>query len=642
LILHLFQRHQGPRVVFPALRYLRRAEKEHARKIRLRQWLLMMLRVAALALLAFAAGRPFLNAAGSGHEPTAVAIILDNSMSSALVTGDRRVLDELKDRALETLSQASPEDRFWLLRAGEPWAPALAGDAETTAGRVRETEPSAASADLVGAIGRARSVLETGAGALAPEIHLLTDLQATSFSSEGPDADTDIPLLIWHPEGDPPANVALAEVRVGGGIPPTENQRSFVAARIAGVAETDSVAVRLSIDDRVVAVGHGAPGDVVLLPFPPRAAGIVSGWVETDADPLRADDRRAFAVRVRQAPRVATSAALDLAEHALAALESAGRIRRGPMAEADVVILPGAQALESIPPGRNVVILAPDSVFELPAANRRLATAGILWRFEPADATGEGRFDLSGEADELTRTLGQVRVLRALTLAPQDETADTVLLRLADGRPWAIRGERRGGGAWIVLASPLSETATTLPTSAAMVPLLDRMITEWTALDATASSPMPGTELALPDHVTAIARPDGVTEPVTPRSRYRFGADAGVYRFMAADTTLSALAVNPAAAESDLRRMPDRRVRQTLAGWDPIISERARDWPDRIYRGRLGREVWQPFLSRVLTLLFIESLVAATGIGRRKDTRPPQPGETQPARSANPSAAYRA
>ena len=28
LLLHLLQRHQGPRVIFPALRYLRRAEKE--------------------------------------------------------------------------------------------------------------------------------------------------------------------------------------------------------------------------------------------------------------------------------------------------------------------------------------------------------------------------------------------------------------------------------------------------------------------------------------------------------------------------------------------------------------------------------------------------------------------------------------
>ena len=103
LILHLLQRHQGPRVIFPAVRYLRRAEREHARRIKLRQLLLLLLRVAALLLLAFAAARPFLRSAGVSHEPTAAVIILDNSMSSSLVRGDRRVLDELKARVAWTL-----------------------------------------------------------------------------------------------------------------------------------------------------------------------------------------------------------------------------------------------------------------------------------------------------------------------------------------------------------------------------------------------------------------------------------------------------------------------------------------------------------------------------------------------------------
>ena len=57
LLLHLLQRHQGPRIVFPALRYLRRAEKESARKIRLRQLLLMLLRMIAVLLVAFPAAR---------------------------------------------------------------------------------------------------------------------------------------------------------------------------------------------------------------------------------------------------------------------------------------------------------------------------------------------------------------------------------------------------------------------------------------------------------------------------------------------------------------------------------------------------------------------------------------------------------
>lgn len=90
LILHLLQRHQGPRVVFPALRYLRRAEKESARRIRLRQLLLMLLRIAAVLLIALAAGRPFAQSGGAGHEPTAVAIVLDNSMSTGAVVEDRK------------------------------------------------------------------------------------------------------------------------------------------------------------------------------------------------------------------------------------------------------------------------------------------------------------------------------------------------------------------------------------------------------------------------------------------------------------------------------------------------------------------------------------------------------------------------
>src|SRR5688572_5454378 len=169
LIIHLLQRHQGPRVIFPAVRYLMRAEREHARRIRLRQLLLLLLRMAALLLIAIAAARPFLRGRGVGHAPTAVAIVLDNSMSSGVVRGDRRLLDELKDRALETLSRSGPDDRFWLLRAGAPWEPALPGDAQTIATRVRETQPTAGTADVVASVARAREILAQGAAGRATE-----------------------------------------------------------------------------------------------------------------------------------------------------------------------------------------------------------------------------------------------------------------------------------------------------------------------------------------------------------------------------------------------------------------------------------------------------------------------------------------
>src|SRR5688500_1116791 len=80
LLLHLMHRRPGPRIDFPALRYLRRAQKESGRRVRLRQLLLLALRVAAVLLLALAAARPFLRTGASGHPPTDVVLVLDNSM----------------------------------------------------------------------------------------------------------------------------------------------------------------------------------------------------------------------------------------------------------------------------------------------------------------------------------------------------------------------------------------------------------------------------------------------------------------------------------------------------------------------------------------------------------------------------------
>jgi hypothetical protein len=210
IILHLFQRHQGPRVIFPALRYLRRAEKESARQIKLRQLLLMLLRIAAIVLLAIAAARPFAQSGGAGHEPTAVAIVLDNSMSAGAVIGDRRVLDDLKDRALATLEQAGPDDRFWLIRAGSSWEPAIPGDAASTALRIRETEPTAAASDLSAALARAAALLAAGADGRATEIHLLSDLQARSFGSNAPQGGEGPPVVAWVPPAAAPSNVAVS------------------------------------------------------------------------------------------------------------------------------------------------------------------------------------------------------------------------------------------------------------------------------------------------------------------------------------------------------------------------------------------------------------------------------------------------
>ena len=78
LLIHLLRRRIGLQVEFPAARYLARAERDHSRTLRLRNLLLMVLRVAAVLLLAMAAARPTAHLTGAGHAPTAIAIVIAN------------------------------------------------------------------------------------------------------------------------------------------------------------------------------------------------------------------------------------------------------------------------------------------------------------------------------------------------------------------------------------------------------------------------------------------------------------------------------------------------------------------------------------------------------------------------------------
>jgi hypothetical protein len=534
----------------------------------------------------------------------------------------------LQARALQVLAEAGPGDRFWLLRAGSPDEPALAGDAQETARRVRDTQPTPAAADLTAALAHARSLLAAGEEARAPEIQLLTDLQATSFPAPSPAAGAAPPVIVWHPGTDPPPNRFVAAVDIGGGLAPIADQRSTVTAGIGGVGDS-TVNVRLTVDDRLLALVHARPGATAVLALPARPAGVVSGRVEIDADALHADDTRHFAGRVLPPPAVASGADTAFLSDALEVLASAGRIRPAGSGAADVAILTAALGLDALGANAAAVVLPPASPVEVPAVNRRLATAGIPWRFQPP-VSGEARFADTG--DPFLRTLADARLRIVYPLTPEGAGAgDSVLLRLADGTPWAVRGQRRvgGGGTFVVLASPLSAEASTLPTSAAMVPLLDRVIGAWALALPPRNTANAGNEITVPAGVSAVIRPDDTRDAVAGGATYRLPLAPGVYRFMQGDSVALALAVNVPTAESNLARLDRRGLEARLQGWRLHVTDDEGAWQRAVFRERLGRELWRSLLIAALAVLVLETIVAAAGRVRRTDTRAPPPTEVE-------------
>ncbi|MDX1494482.1 MAG: BatA and WFA domain-containing protein, partial [Longimicrobiales bacterium] len=392
LYLHLFHRHKTRRLSFPALRYLERTEREHARQIRLRQLLLLLARVTVLLLLVGAGARLFFAGRGASHPPTAVVIILDNSLSSGLVEGERRVLDGLKELAYATLDEATDDDRFWVIRAGEPWIPALPGGPEEARAAVEETGVSEAAGDLTAALTRARRLLDVAELPIR-EIQLLSDLQASAFTQPDAAPAGEVPVVVWSPPGPAPPNRALAGVTVGGGLPPLEGQRTqvSVAAMESPTADdTTRVPVRLVVNERIRGATTLPPGSEATIPMPPAGQGWILGYADADPDDLRVDDRRYFAFRSRPAPVVAVQGAPGVfVDEAVAVLSEAGRVRPGAPEEADLLVASNGAGLERRRPNGAVVVLPPSDATLLPALNRRLADAGIPWSFQAGDRSGE-------------------------------------------------------------------------------------------------------------------------------------------------------------------------------------------------------------------------------------------------------------
>ncbi|GMV04847.1 MAG: hypothetical protein AMXMBFR53_11270 [Gemmatimonadota bacterium] len=625
LFLHLFQRQEARRISFPALRYLERTEREHARRIRSRQLLLLLLRLAAMAVLVAAGARLFLRLDGSDHPPTALVLILDNSMSSGLVTGEERALDRLKEVALLSLAAATADDRIWVIRAGEPWLPAVPGGPEDARAAVEATGVSAGRGDLTAALSRAAELVTTSPLA-AREIHLVSDLQASAFASAPTTPAGDVPVVVWSPGADPVPNRSLAGVLVGGGLPPLEGQRSEIAleAGPAAAGDTAGVPVRVVLGERVRGAGILPPATSLVLPLPPAPPGWVTGYADADPDALRADDRRYFAFQARPAPAVAVLGDPGIfVTEALAVLEAGGRLRRASSPRAaDAVVSAAGEGLATLGAGAAALVVPPSDPNLLPALNRRLQEAGVPWRVERAEAQGEA--ELAGTP--LPTPLAGVVVRRAYRLVLSgDPPAPPHTVAVAAGEPWAVEGRDASGRRHLLLASALDAESTSLPVSADMIGFADWLTGSWAATGGGTPSRLAGEPLSAPRGAQAVRLPSGAELPLDGTRMVRATGEAGLYAFLADDSVLAYEAVNAHPDESDLTAL-DEELLAARVGPAVTTVGRASAWESALFRARRGPELWRPLVVAALLILLLEAAVAAAGRRPRVSHERPAPG----------------
>jgi hypothetical protein len=298
ILVHLIQRERKDIVHFPSLMFLRRIPYQSVERRRVHNWLLLLLRAAAMALLVAAFSRPFftqpsVQAASALTGAREVVILLDHSASMGY--GDHWT--RARDAALKVVGTLGAEDKATLVLFGSN----AEENVRTTSDRgrlesaIREAAVSSDATRYGPALRLAQSLL-TRSTLPRKEAVLISDFQKTGWERREeihlPEGAVLTPVSVAEIET---SDLAVSSVVLARASFATEERATItVGLTNRGSATITNLPVKLEIDGRdvgthPVSIGPNASGSVTF-PALTVAEANMRGVIHAGSDKLPRDN----------------------------------------------------------------------------------------------------------------------------------------------------------------------------------------------------------------------------------------------------------------------------------------------------------------------------------------------------------------
>ena len=618
VLIHLIQRERKRVVEFPSLMFLRRIPYQSVRRRRIRDWALLAMRLAALALIVLAFARPFFKrdslAAAAQNGAREVVILVDASYS--MEYGDR--WQRARAAARDAIAGLAPGDRASLVffASGAEVAVRSAGD------RGRLEAALAAAATGPGAT-RFAPALKLAGSLLAEsalprrEVILISDFQRRGWE-QSPGRD-DVKL---------PERTSLTPVNVASGdtanlsVTPVSLQRTrfenhdrvAVTAGVVNHGPKPLTGVTLSLDidgqsiqSQPAAVAAGGSSSVTFAPFT-VASRNMRGTVRLPDDALKRDNVFHFVVspsepvRVfvigragaeRQSLYLARALSIGESPRVELAARSAALFSDADARQANVVILNDVQVADDLADrlarfvrdgGGLLLATGPDATWPARLADVVPALPGDLVDRTMTAPSRLGGLEYSHPVFELFRAprSGDFSAARFYRYRSTLQPAGQVLARFDDGTP-ALLERKAGAGRVLMWTSSLDLDWSDLPVKPVFLPFV-HTITKYLAdyADAPASLTV-GQVIPAPRRAAgrgAAANRGGTIAIAPSGTRVSVGSEDGALELDeqgfydvrtpgAAADSATALAANVDLAESDLTPLEPRELAAAVAGRAP-------------------------------------------------------------------------
>lgn len=658
LAIHLLHRGETRPVPFSNIRLLRTLQNDRMQKVRMRQWLLLLLRMLAIALIVCAFARPTYQSGtswGGRVVPAAAAVLVDQSYSMSYRLPSGTITDRQRTRVSRLSDVFSKRDRVALIPFASTQREALNVSPEELSQRLTESVTSQEGTDLVGALRQAVAHFEQHPD-LDRELYIFTDGARHNWSETPSMSDWigDARVYLDVPEEAALSNAYIEEVRFSPWLASARGEMVLsVDVRYIGPAPLQNHTVDLFVDGERVgrkSLNLEPQGKTqVELRFTPRASGHMDGFVELAEDALPLDNRRYFSfyappsinalvLGTQPASTYYVRRALNAATLSDPVLNTqSGRLDEldaNIVREVDVLILCDLERLDRtqtqivhdfVSNGGGLIVF-PSVRADVKYLNRDFLPGIMPVRIRDITGRAEDQtqfrtLDDAAEKHPLFADLMGQEVTDAAHFfahfSLEAERPIESLVYFDDGQI-ALASAWRGSGRSALSSFPLDLAWSDLPLRGLFPPMIHRLVREFsqpvdrfTAYTVGDKAHRYLEKISLEAPITAES-PNGQRlrlQPARTDERYAWSVpslnEAGVWKIKDGERIVDRFPVNVDARESDIRRIGRAEIIRALGNDVQFLTD-SEGMRIQILGSRYGRELWRECLALALVLLTIE------------------------------------
>ena len=662
VIIHLINLRKLKKVEFSTLRFLKEIQKTKIRRVKLKQWILLLLRVLIITFLVLSFARPTLESelwGGASKSKTTAVFLLDNSASMKVIGDEGSIFNNAR-QIVKTLSEGFSEgDELTLITFSD--------DSSSIRENRRAQEivkelGNKATVSLVKSINNPlenAAAIFNGSDNFNKELYIISDFQKNLFS--GDTLNQQIPqnvktILLPLSLGEI-INYAITDFKINNQILERNKPVSFtVTVKNYSDEKISDVALSLIINEQRTAVKsitlEAGVTENYTLETTLKDIGLLDISAELEEDSFNDDNAKYLSVFVPEKIRIAVfsktpqdvvflQAALTnaVSENSVTAdFRSINRINTVNLNNYDLLFIigePGESSfgkVEDYLSKQGKLVFAPSVSSTAEDVNKFLKVAGIrnlfsqevklndntLLKLNRIDYDHPLFYDLfMGNRKPEVDSPEYYRYFRMNNINGVKD-----IFRLEDNSP--ALAEMINSNV-IIFNTPFTLQYTDLPLKGVFAPLLARIIYYSVIKTEGGNSYFSGDEVAVniagnTSQPLSIVRSGGYEEFVSPdkftgKSTYSFRntEQPGFYSVYYSSELTDYFTINTINSESDLTSYNNENIEkalETLNILNPVFLDYTEDYSEELQRARAGTELWRHLLIIALLLAIAEMLIS--------------------------------